>query len=238
MQLGSVVAYDEARAIDILLLPNKINYVKNPSFEVNVTDNWTIAGSATVAQNADVSSIAYSGIKSAKITASGSWTFTSNSFPVISGTYAVVSAFVKSTSGLTMTLIGRDANGNITESDDIYAFGTVANWARVSGTVLVDAFVTGLSTYEIKFSGGSGVFYLDSVQAEHGVTPSEYFDGSVPSQFGAIWSGVADNSYSHLYYSKPFKFPRIGYTVDEWVPPNAFWRVRTAAAIEYTNLTV
>jgi len=238
MQLGSVIAYDEARAIDILLLPNKINYVKNPSFEVNVTDNWTITGSATAAQNADVSSIAYSGVKSAKITASGSWTFTSNSFPVSAGTYKVVSAFVKTTSNLTMTLIGRNAGGTIVDSADVYAFGTVASWSRVTGTVLVDAFDTGIATYEIKFSGGSGVFYLDSVQAEDGVTPSEYFDGSVPSQFGAIWSGVANNSYSHLYYSKPFKVPRIGYTVDEWVPPNAFWRVRTAAAIEYTNLTV
>ena len=238
MQLGVEVAYDEARAIDILLLPNKINFVKNPSFEVNVTDSWTIDGMASVAQDVDVSAIAYSGIKSAKITASGPWTFTSNAFDVSPGVYGVVSAFVKTTNDLTLTLVGRDVDGNIVDATDMYEFGTVVDWARVSGTELVDAFNTGLATYEIEFSGNSGVFYLDCVQAEYGVTPSEYFDGSVPSQFGVIWEGTADNSYSHLYYSKPFKVPRIGNTIAEWIPPNTFWRIRTAAEVEYTNLTV
>ena len=42
MQTGSAVAYDEARAIDIFLNSRKTNLIKNPSFETNVTDSWTL----------------------------------------------------------------------------------------------------------------------------------------------------------------------------------------------------
>ena len=76
------------------------------------------------------------------------------------------------------------------------------------------------------------------MQAEYGVTPSEYFDGSLPSQYGVVWEGTADNSYSHLYYNKPYKIPRIGQTIYDWVPPNTFWRLKTYGGLEYTNLTV
>ena len=237
LQLGASVAYDEARAISIFLAPNKTNYVKNPSFEVNVTDNWTLSGTATIAQNADVSDIVYSGVKSGKITATGNWTLKSNTFPISLGRYYTASGLAKTSSNLTISFIARDSGGTIVESADVYPLGTFTNWARFSATDLIGSELDAV-TYEIVFSGGAGTYYLDCIQFEQGVSASEYFDGSLPSQFGAVWEGTADNSYTHLYTNKPFKVPRVGLTINDWLPPNTMWRVSTYDGVEYTNLTV
>jgi hypothetical protein len=124
------------------------------------------------------------------------------------------------------------------EDIDTYNLGTAASWSRFTATDLTDANLSEASTYEVVFSGGSGTFYLDSIQFEKSPVASDYFDGSLPSDFGAVWEGTEDNSYSHLYPGKPQKIQRLGKTLVDWVPQNAFWRLRTYAGVEYTNLTV
>lgn len=238
VQTGSTVVYDEARAISLYLTPNKTNYIKNPSFEVNVTDNWTKTGTATVTQDSDISDLAYSGAKSAKIIATGNWTYTSNAIPVSAGQYYVASALAKSSANLSVKFIGRDSGGNIVEQSSDNSLGTLASWTHVSSTALTDVLDTALATYEVVFSGGAGTYYLDCVQFERGVSATEYFDGSLPSQFGTVWEGTANNSVSDQYYNKSFKIPRLAYTLSDWTPPNAFWRITSAAGLEYTNLTV
>ena len=235
LQLGNTVAYDEARAITVFLDSNKTNYIKNPSFEVNATDSWTVNG-ATVTRDSDVSDLAYSGTKSAKIVATGAWTFTSNTFPITTGKYYTASGLAKTTANLTVSFIARDSMGDIVETVDTYLLGTFTNWAKFQATDLVGA--TTAVTYEVVFSGGSGTYYLDCLQFEKGISPSEYFDGSLPSNFGAVWEGVPDNSYTQLYVNKPFKVPRLALTMNDWVPPNSFWRLQTYDGVEYTNLTV
>lgn len=237
MQLGNTAVYDEARAITVFLSPTKTNLIKNPSFEVNVTDGWTTSG-ATITQDVDVSDLVYSGSKSAKIVATGNWTLTSNTFPVVVGKYYTASGLAKTTSDLTATFIARDSLGNIVESVDVYPLGTMTNWMRFQVTDLINAYAETAVTYEIVFSGGAGTFYLDCVQFESGISASEYFDGSLPSQFGTVWEGTANNSFTHLYTNKPFKVPRVGLTINDWLPPNTMWRVNTYAGVEYTNLTV
>lgn len=235
MQLGDTAAYDEARAISIFLEPNKTNYIKNPSFEVNATDNWIVVG-ATVTRDSDISNLAYSGTKSAKIVATGNWTFTSNTFPITTGKYYTASGLAKTTNNLKVSFIARDLMGDIVETVDVYPLGTFTNWSKFQATDLIGA--TTAVTYEIVFSGGAGTYYLDCLQFETGISSSEYFDGSLPSQFGAVWESTANNSFTHLYTNKPFKVPRVGLTVNDWLPPNTMWRVSTYAGVEYTNLTV
>lgn len=235
-QAGTIAAYDEARAIDIFLEPKLTNFIKNPSFEVNVTDSWTLEGSATVAQDLDISDLAYAGENSAKIVATGPWTFTSNTYPIEFGVYYVASGLLKTTGDITVSLIGRDGEGNITETEDTYPLGTLSDWSRFTAVELTDALVhADVETYELVFSGNDGTFYIDCVQLEQGITATEYFDGSLPSQFGAVWEGTPDNSYTHLYPGKPFKVPRLAYTLDSWIMPNTMWRIRTYAGTEYTS---
>jgi hypothetical protein len=246
MQVGATASYDEARAVDILLNPNKSNLIYNPSFETNATDNWTLTGAATVTTVSDIPSTVYSGSKSAKIVATGPWTFTSNKTTILPGKYYTGSAYVKSSSDILLTFIGRDINGNIVDNDP-YPQGTFADWTRIYGTDLTDAVAT-TDTYEIVFSGNAGTFYIDSVQFENTFrfnptntphfAPTDYIDGSLPSSVGCVWSGTVNNSPSYLYINKDSKVLALAKTLIDWLPENVFWRVRTYDAVEYTNLTV
>jgi hypothetical protein len=238
MQLGNSVAYDEARAIDVFLNPTKTNYIKNPSFETNVTDGWTKTGLATISQDSDVSDLAYSSSNSAKVIATGAWSLTSNAIPITVGNYYTFSSLFKSTSDLTVTFIGRNSDGDILENNDIYNIGLSSTWSLLSATDLTDSTHTDIATYEVVYSGNAGTFYFDCVQFELGSVATDYFDGSLPSNYGAVWGGTANNSYTYLYPNKPQKIPRLGYTFVDWVPKNTFWRLRTYSGVEYTNLTV
>lgn len=237
-QTGASVAYDEARAVDIFLNPTLTNFINNPSFEVNVTDSWTLSGSATVAQDSDVSDEAYTGTKSAKITATGNWTFKSNTIPFSTGAYYTMAALVKTTAPMTVTFVGRDDAGELTGHSDVYSFDEQDNWVQISATDLIDSSESTTTTYDIVFSGGAGTYYLDSVLFEKSPVATDYFDGSLPSNFGVVWEGTANNSYSHQYVNKPQKVPRLGQTIDDWLPSNTWWRISTYAGVEYTNLTV
>jgi hypothetical protein len=237
-QLGDSVLYDEARAVDVFLNPSNTNYINNPSFEENVTDSWDVSGLATVTQDVDVSELAYSGIKSAKIVATGPWTFTSNAMPIIQGSYYTASGFIKSSANLQVTFVARDSGGTIVGTEDSFNAGINAAWSRFSTTHLTDAFDSESITYEVVFSGNTGTYYLDCIQFEKGAKASDYFDGSLPAEFGVVWGGTESDSYSYLYPNKPVKVPRLGKTLTEWLPMNTFWRLRTYAGIEYNNLTV
>lgn len=235
---GTTQTYNEARAVDIFLNPYKTNFVHNPSFENNVTDGWTLSGSAVATQDVDVSDIAYSGSKSAKIVATGTWSFTSNTIPIEQGTYYTNSGLIKSSANLNVTFVGRDGEGNIIETEDLFNIGTTTNWSQFTITHLTDAFDAGVVTYELVFSGGAGTYYLDCIQFEKSIQASDYFDGNLPSDFGAVWEGSSNNSATHLYPTKLQKVSRLGKTLVDWLPMNTFWIVRSYAGVEYTNLTV
>jgi hypothetical protein len=238
VQEGTTVAYDEARAVDIFLNPSKTNYINNPSFETNVTSSWTAVG-VTPVQDVSISDIAYSGVKSAKLVPTGSWTYTSNTIPVSAGNYYAISALVKSSVALTATVIGKDSGGTTTTTD-VYAWGINANWTEKSAIALVGSAETTVS-YTVVFSGGAGTFFLDCVQFEKSPVATDYIDGNLSSitsnPYGAVWQGTANNSYSSVYNSKPLKVPRIGQTLVNWLPQNCWWRLRSYTGLEYTNLT-
>ena len=239
VQTGTTPAYDEARAIDIFLNPDKTNYIKNPSFEVNTTDNWTKTGTITPVQDSSVPSTTYSGFNSAKIVATGAWTYTSNAVPVTTGNYYSVSAYVKASANMSMSLIGRNSLGTIVETH-LFSTASYANWTRITASDLL-GIGESIVTYELQFSGSSGTFYLDSVQFEKAPKATDYIDGGLSSitgnPFGAVWQGTANNSYSSTYNSKPSKVFRLAYTVNSYLPQNTFWRIRTYTGLEYTNLT-
>ena len=235
-QPGSTVAYDEARAISVFVAPNKTNFVPNPSFEYNVTDAWVKTGSVTVTQDTNVSTEAFTGAHSAKLVATGPWTFTTPALPTAAGNYYTASTLFKTTADLTLTLVGKDIDGNITDLD-VYDAGSVSTWSRFSATDIVGSNDTAI-TYDLQFSGGAGTFYLDDVQFEKGTQPTEFFDGSLPSSFGAVWQGTAGNSPSSIYYGKSLKMTRLAVTIDAWLPPNLFWRVKSYAGLEAVHSIV
>ena len=186
--------------------------------------------------------------------ATGPWTFTTANLPVEAGNYYVVSSFFKADSNLTLTLTGRDSDGNVTDIDP-FDMGDSDVWARFSGTDIVGSTSTTV-TYDLTFSGDAGTFYLDCVQFEKGGLPSygpvtnpdstttygvtgltatEYFDGTLPSTFGAVWQGTANNSPTSVYFGKDLKMSRLADTISDWTPPNLFWRITSYAGVEATT---
>ena len=238
MQAGGTVAYDEARAIDVFLSPLKTNYIKNPSFEVNST-TWALSG-ATFTQDSSVPTYGYSGDYSGKFVVTNPWSITTNyEIPVTPGKYYTASASIKALAALS-------ANIKITfydEADAVVetvtqAISVTTSFANVTLTGLTDS--TSEASYaKVSFYGTTaGSIFLDLIQFEQSQVATDYFDGSLPSDFGAVWEGTDDASYTHLYPSKPKKIPRLAKTLIDWVPQNAFWRLRTYDGVEYTTTTV
>jgi hypothetical protein len=238
MQEGGTVAYDEARAIDVFLSPLKTNYIKNPSFEVNST-TWALNG-ATFTQDSGVPTYGYSGEYSGKFVVTNPWSITTDyEIPVTPGKYYTASASIKALAALS-------ANIKITFYDDAdavvetvtQAISVTTSFASVTLTGLTDS--TSEASYaKVSFYGTTaGSIFLDLIQFEQSQVATDYFDGSLPSDFGAVWEGTDDASYTHLYPSKPSKIPRLAKTLIDWVPQNAFWRVRTYDGVEYTTTTV
>jgi hypothetical protein len=230
LQEGTSPSYDEARAVNIFLSPNKVNLINNPSFEANVTDSWTKTGSAVVTQDTDVDPNFYSGQNSAKLVATGDWTFTANTSAVTVGQYYTVSANVKGTDTVTMTITA----GSDTMSSTIPA-STV--WGRYAATMVVPSNSTATSI-QVSFSGPAGTYHIDGVQLEQAFKATEYFDGYLPEAFGTVWTGTPNNSPSATYFTKPIKMYRLGHTLNDWVPKGTFWRISSYAGLEYNNLQV
>jgi len=238
LQLGDTVTYDEARAISVFLDSSKINYIKNPSFEVNDSD-WTKTG-ATFTQNAAVPSDGYSGSYSGQFVVATTGNITTNyNIPVTAGKYYTLSFYVSSSNSVKVT--GRieffDQNNNLLDTSSS-EFTITSSFSRVSLTALTDS-GSAVSYAKVKIAfNHAGTYRVDLVQFEKSHTATEYFDGSLPSEYGAVWEGTTNSSYTHLYPNKPLKIPRLGKTLNDWIVPNTFWRLSTYDGVEYTNLTV
>jgi hypothetical protein len=235
---GDSVVYNDANAVDIFLGANKTNYINNPSFESNVTDSWTLAGSATASQSTTVPSGPLSGSKSAKVIGTGSWTYTPNTLtllPTMYGQYFTSSVYLQNTSAVTLTL--KTLNGSTVVDTATVTVPASSSYARSSVTLLIPPNSAG-TVLEFVIAGITGTVYLDAVQLEQTYTPSDYFDGNLPESFGAVWGGDSNNSTSYLYYNKGVKIERLARTISDWLPMNTLWKIRSYAGLEYTTLTV
>ena len=238
LQLGNTASYDEARAVSVFLDSSKVNYIKNPSFEVD-SSTWTTTG-ATFTRDAAVPSEGYSGDYSGKFVVATTGSIKTNyNIPITSGKYYTLSFSVASSnsSAVTGVIEFYDVEDTLLETYETEVAIT-ESFSRATFTALTDSGST-VSYAKIKIAfNDAGTYYIDLVQFEKSHVATEYSDGSLPSEYGAVWEGTAHASYSHLYPNKPLKVPRLGKTINDWVVPNTFWRLSTYDGVEYTNLTV
>jgi hypothetical protein len=238
LEQGDSITYDDAVTTEVFLYPNKTNYIHNPSFEVNVTDSWTLNGSATASQATSVPDTILAGTHSAKIIGTGSWTYKPNSVTLTSGQYGQyfnASLYLENTAPVTLTL--ETLNGSTVVDTNSVTIPISSSFERSNVYLLVPPNSTG-TTLQMKISGSTGTFYIDGVQLEQTYSPTDYFDGSLPESFGAVWGGTVNNSPSYVYYSKALKMTRLANTLNNWVPMNSFWRIRSYEGVGYTSLTV
>lgn len=228
-QEGTTAAYDEARAIDIYVAPDKTNFILNPSFEVD-TANW-VATDATLTRQEDVSADAYVGTYSAQVEGTD-WVVSTPALTaedgLILGQYYTFSIFVKADAEFTLSL-----SHDISSVSETFP-ATNGEWGRYSVQHLVPA-NGGEVVASISSAETTSEFYIDCAQLEKSIRPTEYFDGSLPANYGTVWGGTPNASFSYLYYNKDTKIFRLADTLHSWVPMNSFWRIRSIEGVEYTR---
>jgi hypothetical protein len=182
----------------------RVNYLTNPSFEVDTTD-WH-ALSSTIARstgefNTGSASLAVTST-SDTVGASAQAGFSGDMIPLIAGegTY-YLSAYVKLASGnatatyslRALQYAEQDSAGTVANA----TFGSqslsyTGNWVRLSGSFTKNA---GANFVIVRVQGPSQIgeiFYVDSVMLEKSTTLKSYFDGGS----GGFWSGSANASFS------------------------------------------
>lgn len=242
---GTTTTYDEARAVNVYLSPNKSNFINNPSFE-GTTNEWTITSSGD-SLSSDIPLDIISGSQSLLVDlATGATLETTTNVVPVTEKYFTLSFYAKATSTLTdamtITLTPRDNSVDITSAEVTSTVTLTDSWQRYAVTTYVDSdsvstaldFVVNVTIDSA--SGEDG--YFDSFQLEASQVATDPFDGNLSSQFGVVWEGTANESASHMYYGKNLKVPRLSKTLPSWMPPNAFWRIETIGGVEYTNLSV
>jgi len=235
-------SFQEARVATIFLSPNKTNYIQNPSFEVNI-NTWTLTATSSTTDT-DVKDSIGAGASSLKINLNtGAVLETdSGSMPTLDK-YYTLSFWAKASAAVDVdvTLTPND-DGTPTIGEETDTFTLSTDWTRYTLTAYVDAQdVDGVLTYTVNlnFDTSSGNYvWVDAFQLEQSFKATDYFDGSLSSQFGVVWEGTAHESNSHCYVNKAIKLPRLSQTIDEWVPANCYWRLTTYAGVEYTKLSV
>ena len=182
----------------------RVNYLTNPSFEVDTTD-WH-ALSSTIARstgefNTGSASLAVTST-SATVVASAQCGINGDMVPLVAGegTY-YLSAYVKLASGNTSATYSL----RVLQYEEQNSAGSVANatfgaqslsytgdWVRLSGSFTKNA---GANFAILRVQGPSAVgeiFYVDSVMLEKSTTLKSYFDGGS----NGFWSGSANASFS------------------------------------------
>ena len=181
----------------------RVNYITNPSFEVDTT-NWTGVASATLARTTGEFN---TGSASLAVTnASGSAAQFGNEgsmIPLIAGegTY-YISAYVKLASGNSLANYflrqlqyeEQNSAGTVSATNiGLQSLSYTGNWVRLSASVTKQASANFMIIRVVTGSTTAGeIFYVDSVMLEKSNTLGSYFDGGS----NGFWTGTANASFS------------------------------------------
>ena len=198
---GTAAAYAIiGRILDALESTAVVNNCLNPSFELNVTDDWTFwqAGAGGSA-NLDATQY-YVGAKSVRIRAGNNYQLLTciAGVSVPNGATVTVSGWFRSSAsfgaGTKVTYAIHDSTNNVarmycqpavTANTWIYCYGSWTNTTGLAATCLLRCWN--------EYADSATDFWFDACQLEVGGPASLYTDGTLPN---CGWSGAAHNSTS------------------------------------------
>jgi hypothetical protein len=178
----------------------RVNYIKNPSFEVDISD-WTSFNGTTLSRSTDEFNNGSASLR--VVNTSGGGVQTVERVPFISASDVwTISAYIKldplndnATYYLrhlqytTTSAAAAISSGNI----GIQSVTGADGWVRLSGSF---ERTSGANFFAMRIvttsASNTDVFYVDGVMAERTPTVGTYFDGSS----GGFWTGVPHSSYS------------------------------------------
>lgn len=183
------------------LLGYRVNYISNPSFEVDAS-GWSAFNNANIATTSSQSNTGSSCLEITNTFESGIELSQRVPFLAGEGNYSV-SAYVRLAEGNLeanyylryLQYQAEDSTGTVTTGNiGTQSLSYTGNWVRLSG-VMPKAGPANYFSIRILTSSfrGSEVYFVDSVMVEKSETADEYFDGSIA---GGFWTGTPHSSYS------------------------------------------
>lgn len=183
------------------LLGYRVNYIPNPSFEVNAS-GWNALGSAVLNINTDESFSGSSSLSVLNTSFSGIELSSRVPFRAGEGNYSA-SVYLKLAEGTleanyyirylqyeTETSTGTVTTGNIGTQSLSYT----GNWVRLTGVIPKSGPANFFSLRILTDSTTFGdTFFVDAAMVEKAESAGDYFDGSTS---GGFWTGTPHNSFS------------------------------------------
>jgi hypothetical protein len=179
------------------LLGYRVNWVSNPSFEVDTT-GWSAVAGSTLSRD----TVNYrSGVASLKVVNATTSAAQYSNIPLVAGSGSyTISAYVKLETGATTAnyfirqLQYENIGGSTVAAGNIgiQSLSVTGSWVRLTGTISKAATANYLSIRVVTASTtGGDIFYVDDVMVEKGNTAGTYFDGDT-----GFWAGTAHDSFS------------------------------------------
>lgn len=178
----------------------RVNFIKNPSFEVDTSD-WGSVAAATLERVTSESNTGSASLKVTNTSTSGVQTTSRIPFIAGQGTYyasvyikldtlaTTANYYIRHLQYESLSSSGTVASGNI----GLTSLSYTGNWVRISGSftrnVAANYFVIRIATTS---TTNGDIFYVDSVLVEKSNSLGSYFDGSS----NGFWTGTANDSFS------------------------------------------
>lgn len=236
--------YNEAREVEIFLLPTKTNYFENPSF-YPTTDgedvDWKLDGVAPTSGNFVTPTTllgVHDGSHMFEFTTPG--TLSTHSEPGLSPSFYTFSIYAKADNATTvaMTLTALEDGGDtvlLAKSIDV---ALTTSWSRYQ--IAIDTTnLSGSFRLEAEFAAledAGTVVNVDAAQLEATYSATDYFDGSVATT-GAVWGGDVNDSPSYQYPNKVVKIPQLIHEVYRNLPINTPYRISMYGSDPVTGYT-
>lgn len=238
---SSTTAFYEARGISVFLEPKKTNYINDPSFDVTGT-SWNITSASHTHATSDLIGVYTGDTMLEVVTNTGSTTsvITETSASVEVGKFYTFSVYAKTDSGtedFDIFISALDATTNavvVTRSTPIEVTST---WKRFSvnlyvptssPAVILEVGITGTTT--------GNTVYLEAAQLEKTFTATDYFDGSLPSDSGALWAGTDHQSISYYYPQKKTKLQRVLAEIEDYLPLGTPYSIYSYSGLEGSGI--
>jgi hypothetical protein len=186
--------------VEAASLGYRVNYISNPSFEVNISGWTSVAGASLQRATSDFNF----GSASLQVTnASGSAVQTQDRILFLGGPGDYyISAYVKLAEGNTtanyfLRYLQYETNDSVSTvaaaNVGIQSLSYTGQWVRLSALMPKTTNANYVNIRVVTSSTTSGdVFFVDNVMMEKSSTLKPYFDGS----YNGFWTGEAHNSFS------------------------------------------
>lgn len=239
---SSTTSFYEARGINVFLEPKKTNYLINPSF-ADVGTAWDITSASHTHAPSDLIGV-YSGDTMLEVvTATGGLTevSTTTTDSLELGKFYTFSIYAKTGAGtesFDLFISALDA-----ATSDLVVTRTVpiqvtTTWTRFSVNLYVPS-----SSPEVVMQVGitnpsttGQTVYLEAAQLEKTFTATDYFDGSLPSDSGALWAGTANESISYYYPQKKAKLQRVLAEIEDFLPLGTPYSIYSYSGLEGSGI--